>query len=220
MDDGNPDDRSSALRGAGVAQVDTRRVVRALAAAGVIAVVVVAAALVVAGTRRNTEITDLRQHGVRVTVTMSGCLGLLGGSGSNQAGYSCSGTFSLGGHRYHEAIPGDVLYPPGTSVAAVAVPGDPGLVTTTRVLATEHPSAGVYVLPAVLLALLAAAVGGLGLVKVRRGGAGSGHGHRSTTLTEERFTRPSPDRPGPQDQPASRCSPSDLGGRRRAVGGV
>jgi hypothetical protein len=51
------------------------------------------------------------------------------------------------------------LYPPGTTIRAVRVPGDPALVTPLTVLATEQASWRVYLLPAILLA-----AGGLLLV--------------------------------------------------------
>ena len=113
------------LRGAGV-DVDVRRAGRVLVGAVLGALAVLAVVLFVAGAQKNAQITSLRSHGVPVTVTVTGCTGLLGGSGSNAAGYACRGTFSVAGHRYDEAIPGDTLYPPGTPLAAVTVPGDPG----------------------------------------------------------------------------------------------
>ena len=79
-----------------------------------------------------------------------GCLGLLGGSGSNAAGYSCRGTYTLDGQRYYRrAAPGPRLHRPGSTVAAVAVPGDPGprLSPASMVDAPKHSSAGVFVVP-------------------------------------------------------------------------
>ncbi len=80
---------------------------------------------------------------------------MLGGSGSNAAGYSCHGTYTLDGARFTEALPGSDFYRPGTKVAAVAVPGDPALVSPIHIVETQHSSASVFVLPAALtLALL------------------------------------------------------------------
>ena len=79
--------------------------------------------------------------------------------GSNAAGYSCRGTFSLGGHRYNEPIPGNTDHPPGTVLRAVTVPGDPALVRTRRDLAGEQTSAKVFVFPTVLLIVLLLLVG-------------------------------------------------------------
>jgi hypothetical protein len=148
------------LRGAGV-EVDGRRVGRVvvLVCLGTLAVLVVV--LFLAGAERNAQITRLRQHGVPVKVTVSGCLGLMGGSGSNLVGYQCRGTFTTGGHRYSESIPGDTFYAPGATLRAVTVPGDPALLSTVRSLATERPSWRVFILPASLLIVLALLVGAL-----------------------------------------------------------
>jgi hypothetical protein len=86
-------------------------------------------------------------------------MGELGGSGSNPAGYSCRGSFTLDGRRYNEPIPGNSLHPPGAVLRAVAVPGDPALVITARMLDGEHTSGKVFILPAVLLVVLALVVG-------------------------------------------------------------
>jgi len=140
---------------------------------GWVAVVLAVATLVVlvivgfvAGADKNSQINSLRHQGVPVSFTISGCLGQLGGSGSNAAGYSCRGWYRLHGQRFDEPIPGDALYVPGTVLPSVAVPGDPALVTTTATLRAEQVSWRVFILPAVLLALLLA---GLGLLLVWNG---------------------------------------------------
>jgi hypothetical protein len=161
-----PEDRSAAagqadtssaalttLRGAGV-DVNVRRAGRVVVALCLVALAVLVVVLFVAGVHKNDQINRLRAHGVPVTVTVSGCLGLLGGSGSNPAGYACRGTFTLDGHRYSEDIPGNVLRPPGTKVQALAVPDNPPLLSTRHAVATERASASVFVVPAILLAVL------------------------------------------------------------------
>jgi hypothetical protein len=141
------------LRGAGVG-ADTRRVgaVAVALVAGALLVLVVAFA--VAGAEKNDHITRLRQQGVPVEATVTGCTGLLGGSGSNGAGYACHGTYRIDGRQYQVAIPGNVKFPPGTRLPAVTVLSDPSLFTTVRVLASEHASVRVYLLPALFLVLL------------------------------------------------------------------
>ena len=159
------------LRGAGV-DVDVRRVGRVAVALCLVALAVVAVVLFVAGAHKNSQITRLRQDGVPVTVTVTGCLGLLGGSGSNAAGYACKGRFTLDGHRYVESVPGNVLRPVGTKVRAVAVAGDPPLLSTRHEVDTEHASGSVFIVPSILLVVLAVAVGAL-VVKKRRSGTAS-----------------------------------------------
>lgn len=171
--------RVSTMRGAGV-DVDVRLVGKVLGAAVLLALAVLTAVLLVAGIHHNDQATRLRRSGVPITMTVSGCQGLLGGSGSNAAGYQCNGTFTLHGHEYHELLPGNTLYPPGTPVRAVAVPGDPALVATAAAVAHERPSDRVYILPAVLFVILVAAAG-TALVVRRGSGGGSANGSAGRT---------------------------------------
>lgn len=143
----------AALRGAEVGPVDARRVagvVTGLCLAGLLAAAVV---LLVAGVHKNSQITALHQRGVVATMRVTGCRGNIGGSGSNGAGYTCEGVLRLGGRSYRENIPGDVSRPTGQTLSVVAVPGDPALLVPASTLVDQHTSAGVYVLPAVLLGL-------------------------------------------------------------------
>lgn len=168
-------ERVSTLRGAGVGEVDGRRVRRAVVIACALVLAVVAASLFVAGARKNDEITSLRRDGVPVVVTVTSCMGLLGGSGSNAAGYTCRGRFMLDGHRHVDTIPGDLDRPPGTKVHAVSLASDPGLLATADQLSTEHASARVYLLPSGLVLVLAVAVA-VGTFLVRRRSSARGPG--------------------------------------------
>jgi hypothetical protein len=159
-----PEKAVSTLRGAGV-EVDVRRVGRIAGAICLVALAVTAIALFVAGANKNDQITRLRQHGVAVGVTVTGCLGLLGGSGSNAAGYECKGTFALAGHRYTEDIPGNTIRTPGSTIRAVVVAGSPPLLATARAVATDRPSWHVFVVPTILIVVDALIVGA---VVVRR----------------------------------------------------
>ena len=147
------DGRIGTLRGAGV-QIDGRRVARVLVAIVIATLAVLVVVFTVVGIHKNDQIDHLHNQGVPVSFTVSGCLGLLGGSGSNAAGYSCHGTYVLHGHRYTEPLPGSVFHKPGTKVPSVAVPGDPALVSPRYIIDTQHASNGVYILPAVLMVVL------------------------------------------------------------------
>ena len=72
-------------------------------------------------------------------------------------------TFTLDGRRYNEAIPGNALLAPGTKVRAVAVPGNPPLLSTRGAVATERASSSVFVVPAILLVVLAVLAGVVGV---------------------------------------------------------
>ena len=154
---GEVTDATAVLRGASVS-VDVRKVGRAIAAACLASSVVLSAALFLAGVRKNDRIDRLRREGVSVTVTVSGCRGLMGGSGSNLVGYECRGSFSLAGHRYDVTVPGGDAHATGSRVQAVALPDDPTVLSTPDAVAVQRPSAGVFIAPAALLfALLVAA---------------------------------------------------------------
>ncbi len=155
------------LRGAGV-DVDVRRVARVLAGLCLLGLAVLTVVLLIAGVEKNAQVTRLHQHGVPVEVTVSSCIGLMGGSGSNIAGYSCRGTFTIAGHLYNEAIPGSTLYRPGAKLAGITVPGDPSLLSTPSALATEHASWRVFALPGILLVVLVLLVAAASLRR-RRG---------------------------------------------------
>jgi hypothetical protein len=124
----------------------------------------------VVGIHHNRQIDELRNQGVAVDVTVTRCQGLLGGSGSNAAGYSCRGTYELDGRRYNEVLPGTALHAPGSTIPSVAVPSDPALVSPLSMVDAEHSSARVFILPAVLLVVLAGAVVALVLVRRSRRG--------------------------------------------------
>jgi len=149
------DDRVAPLRGAGV-QIDGRQVARVLLGIVLVTLAVLAVAFTVIGIHDNRQIDQLRNQGVPVAVTVTSCRGLLGGSGSNGAGYSCRGTYALDGHRYTETLPGTSLHAPGSVVRAVAVPSDPTLVSPVSVVDAEHASDSVFILPAVLLVVFVA----------------------------------------------------------------
>ncbi len=154
---GGADERVAPLRGAGV-QIDGRRLAQVFLGIVLATLAVLVVVFAVVGVHKNHQIDELHDQGVAVNVTITSCQGLLGGSGSNGAGYACRGSYELGGHHYDEQLPGTALHAPGTVVRAVAVPADPALVSPVSVVDSEHSSASVFILPAVLLVVLVALV--------------------------------------------------------------
>lgn len=144
------DARISALRGASVS-VDGRRAAQVVVGLFLATLAVLGVVFIVVGVNKNQQINELKDHGVPVTYVVSTCVGLLGGSGSNGAGYSCQGTYTIDGHRYSQNLPGSSLYASGDRVEAISVRSDPTLLSTPAILAGERASANVFVLPAVLL---------------------------------------------------------------------
>ena len=165
-----PADRVGQLRGAGVS-VDARRVGQVAIGIVLVTLLVLTVVFTLVGIHTNQQDDRLHNDGVPVTFTVAGCLGLLGGSGSNAAGYSCHGTYQLDGKTYAAQLPGDSFHRPGSTVPAIAVPGDPALVSPASIVATEHSSAGVFVLPVVLFVVLLVLVALLVVLRRRRQGA-------------------------------------------------
>ncbi|MGH9080289.1 MAG: hypothetical protein ACRDYE_09505 [Acidimicrobiales bacterium] len=91
------------LRGAGV-DVDGPRVAWVVVGICLVALVASIVLLVMAGIEKNAQISRFHQGGVVVEATVSGCIGLMGGSGSNLVGYDCRAAFTIDGHHYDEAI--------------------------------------------------------------------------------------------------------------------
>ncbi|MBV8462441.1 MAG: hypothetical protein JO368_04050 [Acidimicrobiales bacterium] len=151
-------------------QLDGRRIARVLVGVVIVTLAVLVVVFTVVGIDKNRQIDRLRHDGVAVRVTVTSCQGLLGGSGSNGAGYTCRDTYGLDAQRYNELLPGTAFHAPGAVIRAVAVPGDPALVSPVSVVDTEHSSASVFILPAVLLVLLVAVLAVL-LWRRRAGGA-------------------------------------------------
>ncbi len=155
------------LRGAGVS-VDVARTGRIALALGLVALVVVGAVLLVAGYRKNAQVDDLRAHGVPVRVSAVHCLGLMGGTGSNAAGYECTGTYDYRGARYTEGIPGSTFYADGASITGVAASDDPALLSTPGTVAASRTSVTLYLVGAGLLVAAASVVVWLVLRRPRR----------------------------------------------------
>jgi hypothetical protein len=149
--------RVGTLRGATVS-FNPRRVVQVAVGLVLATLAVTAIVLAVAGVHSNDQINRLQTQGQPVTVTVTGCLGLLGGSGSNDAGYSCNGSYRLAGHVYREPLPGSTFYRPGTKLASIAVPGDPALVSPATIVNSQQASNGVFVVPIVLGVILLALI--------------------------------------------------------------
>jgi hypothetical protein len=160
----------STLRGAG-AQVDGGTVAKVALGLVLATLAVLVIVFVIVGVDKNQQINELRGQGIPVTFTVTSCQGLLGGSGSNSAGYACRGTYRIGGHTYDEPLPGTAFFTPGATVHAIAVPGDPGLVSPVRIVESEHASSKVYVLPVILFAALALILAAVVLRRRRRRGS-------------------------------------------------
>ena len=123
--------------------------------------------LIASGVVSNARIDRLRHQGQPVVATVSGCEGLLGGSGSNGVGYTCRAQFRLGGRIWSEVLPGTQLRAPGSRLALVVVPSDPKDLATPAGMAVERTSYLAF-LWAGLLWVAALVLAGAALVTRRR----------------------------------------------------
>jgi hypothetical protein len=134
-----------------------------------VALLATALVLFAAGANKNAQLDELHQRGVAVEMTVTRCVGLLGGSGSNAAGYACQGTYTFRGHRYDAPVPGSVRRSPGSTLQVVVSSQNPALVSTPAALAESHPSWRVFLAPGALT-LVALALGALAFRRWRPSG--------------------------------------------------
>jgi len=158
--------RITSLRGAEAATIGSRFWL----VVGAFVLVVFAAALVVgfiAVTSDNARIERMKSHGIPVTVTVVDCNGNIGVSGSNAAGYTCRGDYSVGGTTYHELICSMTTFSAvGSAMRAVVDPSRHSTVALASSLKASAASSGVYVAPGVLTFVLVALT--LALLRVAR----------------------------------------------------
>src|SRR5207249_1448379 len=101
-----------------------------------VALAVSAAALAISAGNENARASKLQQRGVPVAATVSGCSGISSGVGMAIEYWECRGTYTLGGQQYNEVIRGSrARLNPGQTVPAVAVPGEPTLLSTAAAAA-------------------------------------------------------------------------------------
>ena len=148
-----PDDASH-LRGVRVADVDTGRVVRVLVAVVLIGLIVLAGRPDGLGDQPELPPGKLRDQGVPVAMTVTGCLAISSGIGMSVEYWDCRGSYTLGGHRYNEVIGGSRAHlRDGEVVEAIAVPGHPALVSLSTSVSQRRSSFTPYVTPIILAAL-------------------------------------------------------------------
>ncbi len=157
-EDAEPEqETASYIRGAGGVRVEGRRVAGYILGFGVLIFAVLTAVFTGIAIHHNSRATSLKQRGVPVQVTVTGCVGLASGTGITGTGFTCRGSYSLSGHQYNEQIGGTAsLFSVGQKIAGVAVRDEPAVLYTATSARTMHSTWTVYVTPAVLLVVLLA----------------------------------------------------------------
>jgi hypothetical protein len=158
-----------ALRGPDARHISDRFwLVTAAVLLGVFAVII--AVSFISAFNDNARVDRMKNHGIAVTVTVTSCVGNIGGSGSNAAGYTCRGSYRVNGVRYVEVI-GSKSTPSsaGTKVLGVVDPSRRSTVELTSAVRASSSSLSVYLVPSLLAVFFV-----IGSIALRRR-------HRSST---------------------------------------
>ncbi|MBO0731057.1 MAG: hypothetical protein J2P57_17505 [Acidimicrobiaceae bacterium] len=139
------------LRGVRVARADTGRVVRVLVVLALVGLAILTVILTVSAANQNSRLDQLRNHGVAVTATVTGCLGVGSGVGMGIEYWQCRASYTLEGQQYEAVLGGSRSHlRDGQLVAAVAVPGKPGLLSTVSAVHRNDSALTPYITPIVL----------------------------------------------------------------------
>jgi hypothetical protein len=153
------EEAESYIRGAGGVRIDGRRVAGHILGFGVLILAVLTAVFIGIAVHHNSRATSLKEKGVPVAVTVTGCVGLASGTGITGTGFTCRGSYSLAGRHYNEQIGGTAkLFAVDQKISGVTVRDEPTVLYTASSAQTMHSTWTVYVTPAVLLVVLVAAV--------------------------------------------------------------
>jgi hypothetical protein len=158
---GDPTEEAIYRRGAGVGDVNGGRVIRVLLAACLIGLVIVTVVLTISAARQDSRSDRLKNEGVPVVATVTGCEGVGASINVGVEYYVCRANYSYNANAYNEVLGGNRAdIDPGTKVQAVAVPGSPALLATVqsvdKPLSTWEP----YVTPIALACVTLGSVGG------------------------------------------------------------
>ena len=143
-------DEASSLRGPVPAEVGRRFW---LVASGIVLLVfaTVIVASFVSTANSNARIDRLKLHGIPVTVTVAGCFGNLGGSGSNVSSYTCHGRYVVRGVHYEQVIGSLSSFTrAGTTVRGIVDPSRVDSVVLAKAVRTSSASSGAYVIEGIL----------------------------------------------------------------------
>jgi len=120
-----------------------------------------------ANEQNNARLTRLQHHGIMTQVTIRSCIGNLGGSGSNAAGFTCTGTYLVDGIHEVVTVNGLVTFQaPGSKVTGVVDPSNLSYVATATSVAHDRTTSPPVVATSALGLLIA--VTGFDILRRRR----------------------------------------------------
>lgn len=150
--------QASYLRGGGAGS-NRPQMVRVFVASCAVALAALVVVLFVQARADNARADRLHDHGVPVVATVTGCIGVLSGTGVTEAFFQCRAAFSIGGAHHTEIIRGSTVdRPTGSTVQAVVDPRDPSSLSTAAA-AAGRAHASSYIAAAISLGVLVAYVG-------------------------------------------------------------
>jgi hypothetical protein len=142
--------RVSSLRGAEATKVG-RGFWIVIESIGLVIFAVVVVISFLSAANDDARISRLKSHGIAVAITNVGCVGNLGGSGSNGSGYTCTGTYEVNGTKYREVIRSMTAYSsPTTAVRGVVDPSQHSSVELATSVKTSSSSLSVFIAPTLL----------------------------------------------------------------------
>jgi hypothetical protein len=163
-----PEEAPSYVRGGGGLPTSTGRVLRVVLATIVISLLGVTIGLAIEAAHHQSRTQRLHDHGVPVTITVTGCLGLVSGTGITPSTYICHGSFTLDGRRYDEPIhESPDLLTVGHHFAGVDDAGSPSDLTLAGSVGSAQSTWQIYA-NTVWLAIASLVVAGIGLLLLRR----------------------------------------------------
>jgi hypothetical protein len=148
-------DETSYIRGGGGVSVDPRRFMRAIVLVTLATLAILTTVLVIGVIQKHSQISRLKDHGVVVAVTITSCIGNASGTGITAAGFSCSGSFTLGGINHTDVLKGNsVNQQIGDRVTAITDARDPSDLSTPDAVSAARLPLTDLVAPAVSALLL------------------------------------------------------------------
>jgi hypothetical protein len=153
----DPDSDESYVRGGAGFEVSGGTVLRAAAVTVLAALLATAVALFVGAAHGSSVRSTLKHRGVTVTATVTGCLGLVGGTGVVPTSFECHAAVRLNGHRYVDELRGtSSRFEVDQAVPAVIDPEHPSVLYTAASVASTRARWHSYLTAIVLLAVTVA----------------------------------------------------------------
>jgi hypothetical protein len=159
------------IRGGASVSVGWSRVLAWTAWICLTAMAAVAIGLTVAATTNTNRLTRLRARGVPVTAQVTGCLGVLSGTGVTVVGFQCTARFTVRGTQSTELIhDSNTNLAPGTGVRCYVLADDPASLTLATAVERQSARWHAFVPPIVLgaVTLLGLVIAVLARSRLRR----------------------------------------------------